>query len=105
MLQLVSLLGVEHTKRVKVLRASNLKLDHISAPLDFHRASILPSCSEKEVLNLMDLLRLVTEKTNKMIFNTLCPKLTNKIYRSITQLQRMLWKFLHQLIINELKIE
>ena len=47
-----------HTERVKVLGAADLKLDHILAPLDLHGTSILPSGSQKEVLDLMDLLRL-----------------------------------------------
>lgn len=58
MLQLVSLLSVEHAERVEVLGAPNFELHGILAPLDFHRAGILPSCSKEEILDLMDLLRL-----------------------------------------------
>lgn len=64
LLKLLSLLGVEHTKCVKVLGAPDLELDHILslAPLDFHRTCILPSRSKEEVLDLMDLLRLQITK-------------------------------------------
>ena len=58
MLQLISLLRVKHTEGVKVLGAANLELHHIFAPLDFHRACILPPSGEEEVFNLMNLLRL-----------------------------------------------
>ncbi len=66
MLQLVSLLRVKHTQCVQVLGATDLELDNILALLDFHRACILSSRGEKEILNLMDLLRLciVTEYRN-----------------------------------------
>lgn len=56
LLQLVGLLWVKHTQRVKVLGAANFKLHHILAPLDFDRACILSSCSNKKILDLMDLL-------------------------------------------------
>jgi hypothetical protein len=58
LLQLVGLLGVIHAQRVEVLGATNLELDSILAPLDPHRAGILPPCGEKEVFDLVDLLRL-----------------------------------------------
>ena len=58
LLQLVSLLRVEDTEGVQVLGAAHLELHNIFAPLDFHRASILPYSSKEEVLDLMDLLRL-----------------------------------------------
>lgn len=58
MLQFISFLWVKHTECVEVLGASNLELNHVSAPLDLHRPRILPSGSEKEVLNLVNLLRL-----------------------------------------------
>lgn len=58
MLQLISLLSVKHTQGVQILGATDLELDHIFAPLDLHGACILPPRSEKEVLDLMNLLRL-----------------------------------------------
>jgi hypothetical protein len=58
LLQLVSLLGVIHAQRVEVLGATDLELDGVLAPLDPHRAGILPPRSEKEILDLVDLLRL-----------------------------------------------
>lgn len=57
LLQLVGLLRVKHTKCVEVLGATNLELHHILAPLNLDGSCILPSCGEKEVLDLMDLLR------------------------------------------------
>ena len=57
MLQLIGLLKVKNTEGIQVLGATNLELDHISAPLDFHRTRILPTGCEEEVLNLMNLLR------------------------------------------------
>lgn len=45
LLQLVSLLRVEHTQCVKVLGTANLELDNIFAPLDLNRSCILPSSS------------------------------------------------------------
>ena len=56
MLQLVSFLIVKDAESVKVLGAANFKLHHILAPLDFDRACILSSCSNKEILDLVDLL-------------------------------------------------
>jgi len=58
LLQLISLLRVKHTEGVKVLGSADLELHHIFAPLDFHRACILPPSGEEEVFNLMNLLRL-----------------------------------------------
>ena len=58
MLQLIGFLRVKDTKRVQVLGASNLKLNDIPAPLDFHRPRILPPRRQKKILNLVDLLRL-----------------------------------------------
>jgi hypothetical protein len=58
LLQLVSLLSIEDTEGVLVLRAAHFELDNIFASLDFHRACILPPSSKEEVLDLMDLLRL-----------------------------------------------
>lgn len=58
LLKFLGLLRVKHTKCVKVLGAPNLELHHILASLDFHRTCILPSRSKKEVLDLMNLLRL-----------------------------------------------
>ena len=64
LLQLVGLLRIKHAECVEVLRAPNLELDNIFAPLDFHGAGILPSCGKKEILDLVDLLRLFADKTN-----------------------------------------
>ena len=58
LLQLVGLLSIGHTKCVQVLGAADFELDNIFALLDFYRACIFPSGSEKEVLDLMNLLRL-----------------------------------------------
>ena len=58
MLQLISLLRVKHTECVEIPGATNLELHNIFAPLDFHGTCILPSGSQKEVLDLVDLLRL-----------------------------------------------
>ena len=58
MLQFIGFLRIKDTKRVQILGASNLKLNDIPAPLDFHRPRILPPCRQKEILNLVDLLRL-----------------------------------------------
>ena len=58
LLQLDGLLSVIDTQCVEVLGAANLELDSILAPLDPHGAGILPPRCEKEVLDLMDLLRL-----------------------------------------------
>ena len=57
LLQLIGFLRVKDTKRVQVLGASNLKLNDIPAPLDFHRPRILPPRRQKKILNLVDLLR------------------------------------------------
>jgi hypothetical protein len=62
LLQLVGLLSIEDTEGVQVLGAAHLELDNILAPLDLHGTSILPPRSEKEVLDLMDLLRLQRQK-------------------------------------------
>jgi hypothetical protein len=58
LLQLVSLLLVEDAKRVEVLGATDLELDNTFALLDPHRARIFPSCSDDEIFDLVDLLRL-----------------------------------------------
>lgn len=58
LLQLVSLLLVRHAKRVEILGATNLELDNTFALLDPHRACIFPSCSDDEIFDLVDLLRL-----------------------------------------------
>lgn len=54
-----------YTQRVEVPGAAHLELDGILAPLDPHGAGILPPRCEKEVLDLMDLLRLYENKRNK----------------------------------------
>jgi hypothetical protein len=63
LLQLVGLLGVEDAEGVQVPRATDLELDSVFAPLDPHGAGVLPPRGEKEVLDLMDLLRLETQET------------------------------------------
>jgi len=65
LLQLFSLLRVKHAKCVQVLGATDLELDNILALLDFHRTCIFPSCSEKEIFNLVDLLRLCIGTDNR----------------------------------------
>lgn len=67
LLQLVCLLSIEDTEGVQVLGAAHLELDNILAPLDLHRTGILPPRSEKEVLDLMDLLRLQIEFISQSI--------------------------------------
>jgi hypothetical protein len=74
LLQFVGFLNVKHTECVKVLGTSDLELNHILAPLDSHWPRILPSSSEKEILNLVDLLRLCTAP------NTLSEQLAYKYY-------------------------
>jgi hypothetical protein len=64
LLQLVCLLSIKDAEGVQVLGAAHLELDNILAPLDLHRTGILPPRSEKEVLDLMDLLRLQKHKWN-----------------------------------------
>ena len=70
LLQLVCLLGVEDAKRIEVLGAADFELDHIPAPLDLHRPCILPSRSEKEILNLMNLLRLRDTENRQTVEKT-----------------------------------
>lgn len=58
LLQLGCLLRVEHAKGVEVLGAADLELHHVPAPLYLHRSGVFPSRREKEILDLMSLLRL-----------------------------------------------
>lgn len=58
LLQLISFLGVKHTQSVQVPRTADLEFDDILAPLYLHRARILPPRGQKEILNLVYLLRL-----------------------------------------------
>lgn len=58
LLQLVSLLRVKDAESVQIFRTTDLELYHIFAPLYLHRTCILPSSSEKKILNLVYLLRL-----------------------------------------------
>ena len=58
LLELVSLLSVEHTESVQILGATNLKFDNVLTPLYFDGTSILPSRCEKEIFYLMYLFRL-----------------------------------------------
>jgi hypothetical protein len=62
LLQLVCLLSIKDAEGVQVLGAAHLELDNILAPLDLHGTGILPPCSEEEVLDLVDLLRLQRHK-------------------------------------------
>ena len=66
LLQLVCLLSIEDAEGVQVLGAAHLELDNILAPLDLHRPGILPPRGEKEVLDLMDLLRLQSDLFHKL---------------------------------------
>ena len=47
--------------------AAHLELDHIHAPLDLHRMGNLPPRGEKEVLNLVHMLRLQSNLFHKTI--------------------------------------
>ena len=67
MLQLVRLLSIEDAESVQVLGAAHLELDNILAPLDLHRPGILPPRGEKEVLNLVHMLRLQSNLFHKTI--------------------------------------
>lgn len=67
LLQLISLLRVKHAQRVKVLGAADLELNHILAPLNLHRTCIFPSCCEKEIFDLVNLLRLHKQNLNTAI--------------------------------------
>jgi hypothetical protein len=64
LLQLVCLLSVEYAEGVQVLGAADLELDNILAPLDLHWSGILPPRGEKEILDLVDLLRLQIYSTD-----------------------------------------
>ena len=67
MLQLVCLLSIEDAEGVQVLGAVHLELDNILAPLDLHRMGNIPPRGEKEVLDLMDLLRLQSDLFHKLL--------------------------------------
>ena len=56
----------EDAKGIQVLGAAHLEFDNILAPLDLHRPGILPPRGEKEVLDLMDLLRLQSDLFYKL---------------------------------------
>ena len=60
LLKLVGFLLVKDAESVEVLRASDLELNNVFASLDLHGSSIFPPCCQKEVLNLVNLLRLHT---------------------------------------------
>jgi len=66
LLQLDCLLSIEDAEGVQVLGAAHLEFDNILAPLDLHRPGILPPRGEKEVLDLMDLLRLQSDLFYKL---------------------------------------
>jgi hypothetical protein len=61
LLQLVRLGSIDDGEGVQVPGAADLELDDIFAP---HGPCILPPRGEKEVLDLMDLLRLETIETD-----------------------------------------
>ena len=67
MLQLVGLLSIKDAEGVQVLEAAHLELDNILTPLDLHRMGNLPTRTEKEVLDLVDLLRLQSDLFHKTI--------------------------------------
>ena len=67
MLQLVGLLSIEDAEGVQVLGAVHLELDNILAPLDLHRMGNIPPHGEKEVLNLVHMLRLQSNLFHKTI--------------------------------------
>jgi len=67
LLQLVGLLSIKDAEGVQVLEAAHLELDNILAPLDLHRMGNLPTRAEKEVLDLVDLLRLQSDLFHKTI--------------------------------------
>ena len=67
MLQLVRLLSIEDAEGVQVLEAAHLELDNILASLDLHRMGNLPPRGEKEVLNLVHMLRLQSNLFHKTI--------------------------------------
>ena len=58
MLELVSLGLVLDNKGVKIARASNLELDVISILLNASRLGVLSAGNFKELLNILNLLRL-----------------------------------------------
>lgn len=59
LLQFVSLLGVKDTECVEILRTTNFELNSIFAPLDLNRSCIFPSGSQEEILDFVNLLRLI----------------------------------------------
>ena len=67
MLRLVGLLSIKDAEGVQVLEAAHLELDNILAPRDLHRMGNLPTHAEKEVLDLVDLLRLQSDLFHKTI--------------------------------------
>jgi len=67
LLQLVGLLSIKDAEGVQVLEAAHLELDNILTPLDLHRMGNLPTRTEKEVLDLVDLLRLQSDLFHKTI--------------------------------------
>ena len=67
MLRLVGLLSIKDAEGVQVLEAAHLELDNILAPRDLHRMGNLPTRAEKEVLDLVDLLRLQSDLFHKTI--------------------------------------
>ena len=93
MLQLVSLLKVRHTECVKVLGAANLEFDHILVLLDLDSPGILPSGCQKEILDLVDLLRLKPKKGSVKNLHTrieICSKVVlSKLH---TQPQQINWQ-------------
>jgi len=67
LLRLVGLLSIKDAEGVQVLEAAHLELDNILAHLDLHRMGNLHTRSEKEVLDLVDLLRLQSDLLHKTI--------------------------------------
>jgi hypothetical protein len=66
LLQLVSLVGVLHTQGVQVPAAADLELCDSACLLDLHGLGILPTGCQKEVLDLVNLLRLRDANKNQV---------------------------------------
>lgn len=65
LLELVRLVGVVDAQRVQVLRAAHLELGARPGLLDLHALRILAARREEEILDLVDLLRLLLDEQTK----------------------------------------
>ena len=61
LLELVGLVGVRDAEGVEVLGAADLELGHVARLLDLDGPGILPPGGKEEVLDLVDLLRLLSQ--------------------------------------------